>query len=110
MVNKTTKPRIDPKKLDEYIDLLNGLWSSANKLNDMHRLLSVQEKTLAGGIAFQVKCPWKDMNFAVMVGETEVLSTLVNRAINALRQPQVPPQKPVFGDDGKGGSNSGFPN
>ena len=104
-----TKPRIDPKKLDEYFDLLNGLWNTVNKLNDIHRLLSVQEKVLAGGVVFQAKCPWKDMNFAVMVGEAEVLSTLVNRAINDVRQPQMP-QKSVFGDSGKSGSGPSFTN
>ena len=99
------KPKIDSKKLDKYDELLKKLWSTIGEIVDIFGAMSDQEKVLAGGLVLQVKSPWLANQISVLLGEEEVLASLITRTILESKRkyaPEQPPPPPVFGKPKKG--------
>ena len=66
--------------------------------------MSLQEKTLAGGLLVQFKSFWKENTAGMSIGDESMISTLVHRALESLKRDQVKQPPPsVFGKKTDGG-------
>lgn len=95
------QPRVDPKKLDKYDQLLKELWKVTDQLTNSFKMMSDQEKVLAGGVLLQVQSPWRNSRMSILIGGLDMVMTLINQAMREIKRPPPPDKPPIFLDPDK---------
>jgi len=88
--------KINTERLNEYVKLLGELWKITEKITKLFNGMTVQEKTLSGGVLVQSQNPWDENKMSVFVGGAEIVRALIDQAIIEVKRPLPEAKPPVF--------------
>ena len=91
MLEDKKGPKINEKKLDETARILRQITQLIGEYEKLWKVLTPQEKALAGGIVFNLTSIWENFSLVGTLVEGPAGAALINQLANFFSQPRKQP-------------------